>query len=461
MRSVRDGFHAWRAVLGRPIDASSLAVFRILFGQLMFWEVLRFVEKGRIADCCIEPTFHFTYPFFEFVKPWPGNGMYWHFGVMALAAFGVAIGLWYRLSAILLFLTYGHFFLIDKTHYNNHYYLILLLTLLLIGMQPHRWASLDALRARGRSTGQVPYWNLWLLRLQFCLVYFYAGVAKLNPDWLRGEPLRRWLPARANLPVIGPWLAHPQAPLLFSYGGLLFDLGIGWLLLWPRTRLVAVMASLAFHLTNTQLFSIGIFPLLMMASTVLFAEPDWARRIAGRARGWWPRRPASFRPPGDHSRLAAGRLASPVTALFVAAYLTIQILVPLRHWLYPGNVSWTEEGHRFAWHMKLRDKEGIVLVRVTDPRTGATAVVDLRRDLTPKQIEEMSARPDMIWQYARFVRRKLEARGMRDPVVTVSARASLNHRPFYPLIDPSVNLGAVEYPVWSPAPWILPLPEEQ
>lgn len=460
MSSIAQRVRAWRAVLGRPVDASSLAVFRILFGELMCWEALRFLKNDRVAAYCIEPTFHFTYPFFDFVKPWPGNGMYWHFGLMALAALGVAAGLWYRLSAILLFLTYGHFFLIDKTYYNNHYYLMLLLLFLIIWMQLHRWASLDARRARPRMAGQAPCWNLWLLRLQFCLVYFYAGLAKLNPDWLRGEPLRHWLPARADLSVFGSWLAHPWAPLLFSYGGLLCDLSLGWLLLWPRTRLAAVLASLAFHVINAQLFSIGVFPFLMAVSTVLFAEPDWARRVAGSVRKWWLCRPASTHAAGRRVRPAVGHPVSPLTAGFVAGYLAIQIVVPLRHWLYPGNVSWTEEGHRFSWHMKLRDKEGSVLFRVTDPRTGVTTMVDLSRDLTPKQVEEMSVRPDMIWQYAGNVRRRLELHGMQHPVVTVSAQVSLNHRPFSPLIDPSVNLGAMDYPVWSHAPWILPLPEE-
>ena len=38
-----------------------------------------------------------------------------------------------------------------------------------------------AVRARA-GDGSVPAWTVWLLRGQMVLVYFYAGVAKLNPD---------------------------------------------------------------------------------------------------------------------------------------------------------------------------------------------------------------------------------------------------------------------------------------
>ena len=140
-------------------------------------------------------------------------------------------------------------------------------------------------------------------------------------------------------------------------------------------------------------------------------------------------------------------------------YLAVQVLVPLRHWLYPGDVAWTEEGHRFAWRMKLRGKEGTLTVRITDPVTGESRPVELTADLTPKQVDEMTGRPGMILQYVQFVKRRLQQEGIARPVITVEALVSLNGRPPQPLIDPTVNLAEITARPFSHARWILPLHE--
>ena len=79
--------------------------------------------------------------------------------------------------------------------------------------------------------------------------------------------------------------------------------------------------------------------------------------------------------------------------------------MPLRHLLYPGNVSWTEEGHRFAWHMMLREKSGRAIFTVTDPASGRVWRVRLSDHLTPRQIRKMSTRPDMLLQFAHYLAR--------------------------------------------------------
>jgi vitamin K-dependent gamma-carboxylase len=137
----------------------------------------------------------------------------------------------------------------------------------------------------------------------------------------------------------------------------------------------------------------------------------------------------------------------------------VQALLPFRHVLYPGNVSWTEEGHRFSWHMRLRTKRGELKVLVTDPAPGETRRVQLTDHLTPRQITKMSARPDMILQYVHFLRDRLEASGVRDPVIKVEARMSLNRRPFQLAVDPEVNLAAEPKRLISHAPWLLQLDE--
>lgn len=426
--------------LFRPVDAASLAAFRILFGALMLYEVAYALGGGRIRHTYLDAPVLFPFEFFPFVKPWPGVWMYVHFVAMGIAALGLMVGLFYRLSAAAFLLGYVYVFLLDKGEYNNHYYFIALLSFLFCVVDGQRWASIDQWRQRRPEV--VPFWNLLLFRAQVFLVFFFGGVAKLTPDWFAGEPMRTWLAEMVNTPVVGPWLGTEAAAYFFSWGGLLFDLSVGFLLLSPRTLPFAVAGMLFFNLTNHWLFSIGVFPFLVLASLVLFAAPDLPRRFFAVRQG-----------------AATAPMARPAWVVpFVAIYLSVQILLPLRHWLYRGEVCWTEEGHRFAWHMKLRSKKGQVTFHVTDPATGEKWTIDPSDDLNPRQRRKLVS-PDIMLQYAHYLRDRFEARGVHDPVVQVETLVSLNRRPPQPLLDPAVNLSQVEASVFRSGEWIMPLDE--
>ena len=84
-------------------------------------------------------------------------------------------------------------------------------------------------------------------------------------------------------------------------------------------------------------------------------------------------------------------------------YLAFQFLVPLRHFLYPGNVNWTEEGHRFSWHMLLRTKRGFAHFYAYDPTTGLTYRLDPLGYLSYEQARDLAGHPDMILQFAHFL----------------------------------------------------------
>jgi hypothetical protein len=293
---------AWNRLVraaAAPVDIASLAVFRIAFGAVMVWEVYRYFSKGWIARYYIDPDFHFTYYGFGWVKPWPGDGMYVHFAVLGLAAAGMMAGLFYRASALVLFLGFTYVFLLDQSRYLNHFYLISLIALLLVFLPVHRAASLDALRRPGLRADTAPAWALWLVRAQVGIPYFYGGIAKLNGDWLRAEPIRSWLASRLDFPLIGRFFTDEWMVLAFAYGGLLLDLLIVPFLLWRRTRPHAFAVGLVFHATNALLFRIGIFPWMMMAATTIFFAPDWPRRA-----GLLPARPAPRR--GRPAGAAAG-----------------------------------------------------------------------------------------------------------------------------------------------------------
>ena len=384
--------------------------------------------------------------------------MYWHFAALGLLAGFIMVGFLYRISAVLFFLGFSYVFLLDQARYLNHFYLVSLLSLLMVFIPAHRAWSVDSLLRPSLRSGTAPAWALGLLLSQLSLVYFYAGVAKLNGDWLQGEPMRAWMANRTDFPVIGTLFTAEPVVWLFAYSGMLLDLLAAPFLLWRRTRWVAFSLVVAFHLLNSRLFSIGIFPWLMIAATLLFFPPDWPRRLAARL---LRRRMDGDRPEHGWDAPVAGplTLAQKATLGLLAAYLLVQLLLPLRHWLYPGNVSWTEEGHHFAWHMKLRDKSAQARFLAVDPVSGKTWDVKPLGFLTRLQMEAMVTRPDMILQFSHYVADDLRRQGYPQVRVRAQVMASLNGREPQPLLDPTVDLAAQRRMPLLPASWITPLTE--
>jgi hypothetical protein len=439
--------------LFQPIDIASLVYFRIAFSAVMMWEVWRYFDHGWIKRYWIEPPFNFTYYGFDWVKPLPGNGMYVLFLALGILAFLIAIGFKYRVSAVLFFLGFTYSFLLEQARYLNHFYLVCLISFLLIFFPANRALSVDAQQRPEIYSDTIPAWPIWLLRAQLGIVYFYAAIAKINPDWLlHAEPMKMWLPARPDFPIIGQFFSESWMAYLLSYGGFLLDLLVFPCLLWRRTRLIAFVFAVIFHLMNFRLFSIGIFPWLMIAATAIFFAPDFPRRLGKR---WWTVKQRHPLPRINPKYLRWWRAN---TCALLAIYLTLQLLIPLRHFLYPGNVNWTYEGHRFSWHMKLLSKRGKVQFFVTDPVSDNTWEFDPEIYLTRWQVRTMAGRPDMILQFSHHIADEMRAAGYEEVEVRVRSTLSLNGRNPQPLIDSDVDLAAQPRSL-KPAWWILPLTE--
>jgi vitamin K-dependent gamma-carboxylase len=435
-----------RARLQRPVDAAGLAAFRIAFGALLLLATLRSFWKGTIAEYFLVPTYFFKYWGFSWVRPWPGAGMYLHFGLMALCALGITLGYRYRASVLGFTLLFAYAHLIDKTNYLNHYYLVVCVGCLMACLPLAGMWSLDSRREPSVRLGAVPSWMLWLLRAQFGLVYLFGGVAKLNEDWLlRAQPLSLWLGRSSDVPVLGRLFVQPWAPHLMSWAGAAFDLSIVPLLCFRRTRPFAFGAVLVFHLLTARLFPIGLFPYFMLAGSLLFLAPSWPRALL-KKRGVEPAAEPSPGRPG----------VSPWLAFGVAGFMALQLLLPLRHWLYPGELCWTEQGFRFSWNVMLMEKDAAVDFRVVEPHSGRVFHASPRDYFTPYQIAMMSPQPDMVLEAAQLVARDFRARGVKQPAVYADAFASLNGRPMQRLIDPHVDL-AREADGLSNKTWILPM----
>ena len=443
------GLRTWSSAL-QPTPAASLAVYRILFGLLMAGAMVRVLAKGWVDTVFLAPAFHFSYPGFDWVRPLPAGAMPAFVAGLAVCALGVAAGFFYRVCAVLFFLGFTYLELIERANYLNHYWLVTLLAGLCAVLPLHREWSWDAAHGRVAHDAFVPAWMLWLLRFQIAVVYVFAGLAKLNADWLfRAEPLRTWLAARAGVPLVGPWLAEPWMAFAMSWAGAAYDLGIVAALLCARTRPLAYATVVVFHFATALLFPIGLFPWLMAVAVTLFFPPGWPRRILSlRSRRGEEADAAVVRP----VRLLTSA-ATPCLVVAVTFYCAVQIALPLRPFLQQENSAWTGRGFNFSWRVMLAERSGHVEFSAYDPATQRRWRLPTRGLLTPWQERLMAQEPELIRQFAVRLAGELRRAGHAGVEVRADAFLALNGRPHQRLLRADVNLAGP-----LPPDWILPAP---
>ena len=221
-----------RASEGTQVDCASIVAFRVIFGLLGILVVVRFFTHGWIGPLYVEPDHHFTYLGFRLGQTVARLGDHAHFIALGALSLGIAAGYRPRLCAALFCIGFTYVELLDRTTYLNHYYLTSLVSLLL------------AILPTRRET--VPLWTIWTLRAQVGVVYIFAGIAKINPDWLfHALPMRIWLYRHGDLPLLGSLLQETWMAYVMSWGGALFDLAIAPE--WPRRLLPFVIASAAWQ----------------------------------------------------------------------------------------------------------------------------------------------------------------------------------------------------------------------
>lgn len=452
--------------LWQPVDIASLVFFRIVFGILGFADLVGgFAYYHLWVDAFNPDNFQFRYYGFEWLPSLPEPFMSLYFIVGMGLALAVAIGWRYRWTAPLFALFFSYYFLLEKGHYLNHGYLFCWLSWIMVLLPAWRAFSADVWRQPHLRSTTVPRWSFVILPFLMGVVYFFGGIAKLNPDWLlHAMPLKLWLKAKGGLFLIGPILKQEWVAWTMSWGGALLDLTIVFFLLKKRTRAWGFAFVVLFHFINHLVFNIGIFPFLSVALTSLYFGASWPRKIIsffekrwGRAQRWaekWEERMAQA-PANAVSfwqQSAASRLP---LQLFFVALIGIHSFLPLRHWLYPGDVAWTEEGHRYAWRMMLRSKRGRGHFIVKDLKTGEEERVRPQSELLPKQARKLWTHPDMILQYAHHLRDQAQAEG-REVAIYAKIKVKLNDGKYHPYVDETRDLAQEEWSMLWPSDWILP-----
>lgn len=441
-----------KSYFSKSVHIAPLAVFRIAFGVLMLASIIRFIAKGWVYSMYIKPKLFFPYYGFEWVKPLGETGMYAVFVIMALAALFIIMGLFYRFSITLFFLTFTYVELIDKTNYLNHYYFISIMSLLMIFLPAHRYFSMDVWRNKSIQVTQIPNYFLLIVKFQVFVVYFFAGVSKLNYDWLfNAMPLKIWLPAHSEMPVIGSYLTKEWVAYFFSWFGCIYDLAIPFFLFIPRFIKPAYFFVVVFHLATSLFFNIGMFPYVMICLTTIFFSENFHIQLIDKLKHL-------FKVKNTATEILVYKpdwLFVKTLSVLMILHFTIQLILPVRYLLYSGDLFWTEQGYRFSWRVMLMEKAGTAFFYIRDKKTGKEIEISNGEYLTPMQEKMMATQPDMLINYAHFLKKEYEKKGFEDPEVIAESYVTLNGKTSRLMVDKTIVLSAEDDNL-NPKHWIIP-----
>ena len=428
-------------ILFKAIDNSPLVVFRIFFGFLVACESFGAILTGWVKRILIDPEVTFSFIGFEWLKPLPGFGMYFYFIAMGVFGLAIMLGYRYRIAIISYTILWAGVYFMQKTAYNNHYYLLLLISFLMIFLPSNSYASLDVRQNRIKEENTMPYWISLLFIIQVAIVYVFASIAKFYPDWLDGTFTRNLLADSTNVITLKKLFLQKWFYLFIAYMGIIFDLLIVPLLLFKKTRMLALLASLTFHLFNAIFLEIGIFPFFALTFALFFYEPETIRSV-------FLRRKTSIETDNGHSNYYGKK----IVYFLIIPYLIIQLLLPLRHHFIEGDVLWTEEGHRLSWRMMLRERNGFIHIRIKDLKTGEESLYDYRKNLTDKQIQNLATKPDFIWQYCQYIKKEFKG---KEIAIFIDCKNSINRKEYKILIDPKFDMAKAKWDYFMHNEWLL------
>lgn len=424
--------------LFKNIDNAQLIVFRIIFRFLVACESFGAIFTGWVKKVLIDPQFTFNFIGFDWLQPLQGNGMYYYFWLMGFTGISIMLGFRYRISSILFFILWSGVYLMQKSSYNNHYYLLVLISFIMIFIPANRDKSLDVEFNYVKKITSMPNWIRYIFILMIWMVYTYAAIAKLYPDWLNGTFTKNLLQRTTTRTFFLNVFSQKWFYLFIAYAGIFFDLLIIPFLFLKRTRTIAVIASLLFHLFNSITLQIGIFPYFALSFALFFYNPESIRKTF-------------FRENSTVENIDNKHGKNLLYYLFIP-FLMIQLLLPLRHHFIKGDVLWTEEGHRLSWRMMLRSRTGYIRIRIKDNKTNNITSYDYHKNITDKQAQNLAVKPDFIWQYCQRIKEEYKNQNIS---IYIDCKNAINNGNEQTLIDPNYDMAKAKWNYFSHNEWIL------
>ncbi|KAJ1091821.1 hypothetical protein NDU88_004936 [Pleurodeles waltl] len=485
-------WHRFVCLMNRPTDPASLGIFRFLFGLLMVLDIPQERGLGYLDYKYLDGLEVCRFPLFNNLGPLPLDWMYLVYVIMLSGALGIMLGCCYRLSCLLFALPYWYIFFLDKTTWNNHSYLYGLIGFQLAFVNANRYWSLDGLWNPRKRNAHVPLWNYTILRTQIFIVYFIAGLKKLDADWVEGYSMgslsRHWLFDPFKL-----FLSEEMTNLLVVHGaGLILDLTAGYLLFFDLTRPLALFFVSYFHCMNSQLFSIGMFSYTMLATSPLFCYPDWPRRLVTKlpyllrkvlplveapqcsqdcvyttaGRTGKPQRTRA-RASGDDASEEQSKVRSKGAAetrlslrqkfgaLFTVLYILEQFFLPYSHFITQGYNNWTNGLYGYSWDMMVHSRSH-QHVKITY-RDGLTGEIGYLNPGVFTQTRRWKDHADMLKQYATCLSGLLHNYNVSEPEIYFDIWVSINDRFQQRLFDPRVDIVKADWSPFQRTSWVMPL----
>uniref|UniRef100_A0A452END5 Gamma-glutamyl carboxylase n=1 Tax=Capra hircus TaxID=9925 RepID=A0A452END5_CAPHI len=452
-------------LLNRPTDPASLAVFRFLFGLMMVLDIPQERGLSSLDRRYLDGLEVCRFPLLDALQPLPLDWMYLVYTIMFLGALGMMLGLCYRISCVLFLLPYWYVFLLDKTSWNNHSYLYGLLAFQLTFVDAHHYWSVDGLLRARKRNAHVPLWNYAVLRGQIFIVYFIAGIKKLDADWVEGYSMeylsRHWLFSPFKLVLS----EEMTSLLVVHWCGLLLDLSAGFLLFFDASRPIGFVFVSYFHCMNSQLFSIGMFPYVMLASSPLFCSPEWPRKLVAhcpkKLQELLPLRTAPQPSTSCMYKRSRARgsqkpgLRHQLSTAFTLLYLLEQLFLPYSHFLTQGYNNWTNGLYGYSWDMMVHSRSHQhVKITYRDGRTGELGY------LNPgvfTQSRRWKDHADMLKQYATCLSRLLPKYNVTEPQIYFDIWVSINDRFQQRIFDPRVDIVQAAWSPFQRTSWLQPL----
>lgn len=412
----------------KGIMDKQVSVFRIIFGAMMTVHVIDLITSGAAAYYFIDPVLHLKYPLLEWVAS-PSEGMVMILG-WALVAFSVALslGLATRLSSLAITVLYGWLLWSDVSFFKHHHYLFWLITLLLAIIPSNRVFSVDQI-IKFDPKQSISSFELLVLRVMMVIPYFYGGISKLiNPEWTSGKTVSFILEQK-----FGDQAFTEPLSAFMTYGGMTFDLIIPILFFIPRLRIVALILALGFNVTNFFLFTIDVFPFVMLAGTLLFVNPGFTQ---------------------DKNTLIEGS-APILSKAILSIFLIFQLLFPLRHLVIPGNVFLTGEGYMAGWNMIDSLTRTDLDMTVVDQEKNLQYSVEALDYLTKRQASTVGRFPEFLPQVADHIAAKASVWNIKSAAVMVKVNVSRNGEPPVMVVDDKMNLVGQQSDFLSHSSWII------
>ena len=298
--SARALGEAWDAFWFTPADPTLLGLIRILTGLMLLythavWGLVLpefFGEGGWLSAGLVRNLSdgNYTYSFWWLVP----DGWMWPAYAASMAVLALfTIGLWTRVTSILAFLvTVSYAYRVPAATFGLDQINAMLALYLAIGpsgqaLSLDRWLAVRRGRAPACAAGAERGANLALrlINVHMCVIYFFAGVSKLQGEaWWNGEAMWR---AFANLEyqsIDMTWLAwHPRLLDFLTHVSVLWELSFCALIWRPRLRPIVLAGAVPLHVGIGACLGMWTFGLIMLVGCASFL-PD------GRGRGgWWTR----------------------------------------------------------------------------------------------------------------------------------------------------------------------------